>query len=305
MGESAHRYDEAHGTLWETAWVSSVLTLQGVTKRYRRGGPWVLSGADLSLEEGSLTAIVGANGSGKSTLLRVAAGVTSPSGGVARVPRKVGYVPERQAARCNFSGSDYVAHMGRIRGLSSDESARGGARLLRRLGVRPGPDVSWNELSKGNRQKVVLAQAFLGHLDSIVLDEPFSGLDDDARGVVTELIAEVRAAGTSILVCGNEPTAGVTQTYAVVEGRVEIAGPAPSPLGPEQLQRVELTQGGTGGGSAELTALTGVVRWETMPGGAGLVFDVLPAGCDRLIRTALDLGWSVRSVVPVTGKDGE
>ena len=161
--------------------MSTVLSLRAVTKRYWRRGPWVLSGADLSLEGGSLTSIEGANGSGKSTLLRIAAGVTSPSGGTAVVPSKVGYVPERQAGRCKFSGAEYLTHMGRIRGLDPDRARRTGAELLTRLGVRPGPEVSWNDLSKGNRQKVVVAQAFLGRLDAVILDEPYSGLDDEAR----------------------------------------------------------------------------------------------------------------------------
>ena len=201
--------------------MSAVLALRGVTKRYSWRSPWVLSGADLSLEEGSLTSIVGTNGAGKSTLLRIAAGVTSPSGGTAHVPRKVGYVPERQSARSKFSGTQYLAHMGRIRGLDPHLVTRRGTELLIRLGVRPGPEVPWNDLSKGNRQKVVLAQAFLGQLDIIVLDEPFSGLDREARVVLDELISEVRAQGTSVVVSSHDTAAGISQSYRLVDGRLD------------------------------------------------------------------------------------
>ena len=282
--------------------MSAVLALRGVTKRYSWRSPWVLSGADLSLEEGSLTSIVGTNGAGKSTLLRIAAGVTSPSGGTAHVPRKVGYVPERQSARSKFSGTQYLAHMGRIRGLDPHLVTRRGTELLIRLGVRPGPEVPWNDLSKGNRQKVVLAQAFLGQLDIIVLDEPFSGLDREARVVLDELISEVRAQGTSVVVSSHDTAAGISQSYRLVDGRLDEYTRAMSASRTGGLvRRVELVRRDQGESVGGLTQRADVVRWRTIFRGAGLELDVSSEGCDDLIREALDLGWSVRSVVPVRG----
>ena len=285
--------------------VSNTLHLEMVTKRYRRGGPWVLSGLDLALEEGSLTSVAGANGSGKSTLLRIAAGVSAPSGGVARVPRRVGYVPERQAARCNFSAAEYLSHMGRIRGLDADGVGRRGAELLMRLAVRPGPEVSWNKLSKGNRQKVVIAQAFLEPLDVIVLDEPFSGLDADAQAALNKLIAEVRAQGTSVLVSSHTAPADVTRAYRLVGGRLEVdARPTPLPGADRLVRRVELVRWADGGRAEGLTGRPAVVSWQSAAEGTRLILHVAPEGCDDLIRMALDLGWSVHSVVPI-GDDRE
>ena len=265
----------------------------------------MLSGADLSLEPGSLTSIVGSNGSGKSTLLRIAAGVSSPSGGAADVPNRVGFVPERQAARGKFTGAEYLAHMGRIRGLDFQEATAAGAELLLRLGVRPGPGVPWDQLSKGNRQKVVLAQAFLGPLDVIILDEPYSGLDDDARVALNDLISKVRAQGTSVMLSSHDVPPGVRQTYRIVEGRVERADLASPSTNKTYSRRVELLRNE---GEASPEALTGrseVLTWEIDPEGQGLVLEVLTAGCDELIKTALNLGWSVTSVVPIqtNGKD--
>jgi ABC-type lipoprotein export system ATPase subunit len=260
----------------------------------------VLSGADLSLREGSLTSIVGANGSGKSTVLRIAAGVTTPSGGAVRVPRRIGYVPERQAGRCGFSGAQYLTHMGLIRGLDPDGATRVGGELLTRLGVRPGPDVPWNELSQGNRQKVVLAQAFLGPLDAIVLDEPYNGLDEEARVVLTQLVREARAKGTTVLLSSHDTPADVGRTYRIVEGQLEEEMPGvPRSASGGLVRRVELAPEGAEQPHTRLTGRSDVVRWERKAEGGLLVLDVLPGGCDDLIRAALDLGWSVRSVLPI------
>lgn len=285
--------------------MSAVLALRGVTKKYQWRGPWVLSGADLSLEPGSLTSIVGSNGSGKSTLLRIAAGVSAPSGGVADVPSQVGFVPERQAGRGKFTGAEYLAHMGRIRGLDSQEATAGGAELLLRLGVRPGPGVPWDQLSKGNRQKVVLAQAFFGPLDAIILDEPYSGLDDDARLALNDLISEVRALGTSVILSSHDVPPGFRQTYRIVEGRVEPADSASPPTRKTHLRRVELLRNRGWASPEVLTGRTEVLRCEIDPKGLGLVLEVLPAGCDELIRAALDLGWSVVSIVPIQASGEE
>jgi ABC-type multidrug transport system ATPase subunit len=113
--------------------------------------------------------------------MRIAAGVTSPSGGTTSIPRRLGYVPERQAASGKFTGDEYLAHMGRIRGFDPASVQKRGGELLERLNLRPDPHAQWERLSKGNRQKVIIAQAFLGDFDGIVLDEPFSGLDGEAR----------------------------------------------------------------------------------------------------------------------------
>jgi ABC-2 type transport system ATP-binding protein len=286
--------------------VATVLELRGVTKRYGRWGPLVLSGADLSLEAGTLTSVAGINGSGKSTLLRIGAGVTCPSGGSVRVPRRVGYVPEKQAARSTFTGAEYLAHMGRIRGLPHREITSQGNELLERVGVLPGPHVPWNNLSKGNRQKVVLAQAFLGHLDVVVLDEPYSGLDRDAHHALDELVSEAQARGTSVLVSSHDVPSRVSRAFRLVDGRLEEDAPDGSPAGAHDARRrVELTRRDGRPSVDALTQRHGVSRWQFTHGGSGLVLDVSPRGCDDFLRAALDLGWSIGSVVPLDSASGE
>jgi ABC-type multidrug transport system ATPase subunit len=283
--------------------MATVLELRGVTKRYGRRSPFVLAGADLSLEAGTLTSIVGANGSGKSTLLRIGAGVSSASGGSVQVPRRVGYVPEKQAARSRFTGAEYLAHMGRIRGLPHSATTSRGNELLERLGVLPGPHVSWNNLSKGNRQKVVLAQAFLGQLDLIVLDEPSNGLDGASHHALAELVAEARASGTSVLMSSHDLPPSESRAYRLVDGRLDayaLVGSRGETDGSGR--RVELTRRGRRPSVEALTRRDGVMRWQLGPPGSELVLDVSTGESDDLIRCALDLGWSVRSVVPIDSR---
>lgn len=102
------------------------------------------------------------------------------------MPTPLAYVPEKLAARITFTGTDYLAHMGSIKGLDRAAIDARSRELFDRLDIRPGPEVAITSLSKGNRQKVVIVQAFLGPVGLLVLDEPFSGLDPTAhRGWTT------------------------------------------------------------------------------------------------------------------------
>ncbi len=280
-----------------------MVSLKGVTKRYVWRGPWIIRGADLTLAPGSRTLVVGSNGSGKSTLLRIAAGVTSPSGGTASIPRRVGYVPERQAAGGKFTGTEYLAHMGRIRGIDPATVRVTGGYLLERLGVRPGPHVQWENLSKGNRQKVVLAQAFLGHADAIILDEPSSGLDQEARGALVELTDEALDGGAAVLISSPETDPGrrCDFAYRLVNGNlVEDHAMTVQPQAGPSIKRIELRYRGGSGPIDPLCRLEGVMAWSADPEGERLILDVEEGVIGSVLRMALDQGWSVEFVGPDT-----
>jgi ABC-type multidrug transport system ATPase subunit len=283
--------------------VATGLSLNGVTKRYVWRGPWIIRGADLTLAPGSRTSVVGSNGSGKSTLLRIAAGVTSPSGGTASIPRCVGYVPERQAGGGKFTGAEYLAHMGRIRGIDPATVRARGGHLMERLGVRPGAHVHWDNLSKGNRQKVIVAQAFLGHSDAIILDEPTSGLDREARGALEELTDEALDSGAAVLTSSPETDLGrrCDFAYRLVNGSlVEDHAMTPQAQSGLRIKRIELRYGGGSGPLDPLCRLEGVLAWSTDPLVERLILDVEEGVIGSALRMALDQGWSVEFVGPNT-----
>jgi ABC-2 type transport system ATP-binding protein len=278
--------------------VGSPIALNAVTKRYSWRGPWVLDGVDLEAREGKLTAVVGANGSGKSTLLRIAAGLVSPSGGTVQVPAHVAYLPERQPARLKFSAAEYLANMGHVKGLGTRATIQKGAELLERLGLLPGADLPWEILSKGNRQKVLIAQAFLAPTTLTVLDEPYSGLDDAARGALDELIGETLAQEAAVLLSAHraEDLRQADQVHQLISGGlVEFRPAAGHAVTPRASKRIVLTTS-----QSRLPAPPGTfIEKETArPEWAGqrLVLTVAEEHVDDVLKAALSMGWSVASV---------
>lgn len=177
------------------------MRLTGVALRYARRGPWILRDVTLDLAPGRIVEFSGANGAGKSTLLRVVAGILRPRRGqVGGRPARVGYAPERFPADQPFTLATYLGFMARMRGLP--ESAV--RPWTERLGLTPLLDVPLPELSKGSAQKVGLVQALFPGPALLVLDEPFAGLDTETRTHLPGLLAELAAAGTTIVVSDHQ-----------------------------------------------------------------------------------------------------
>lgn len=203
------------------------LELQSVAKWYRRSRP-ILLDVHLAIRPGEVVAVLGGNGAGKSTLLRIAAGLSRPSAGrVTGGPRPIGYVPDRFAAQQHMSALGYLTHLGRIRGLGRSTAQRRAAQLLERLALAGGGRSALRTLSKGNTQKVALAQALLVPPRLLVLDEPWAGLDTAAGRVVGDLIADVATAGGAVLFTEHrtEPVAATaTVVLELADGRIHPGG---------------------------------------------------------------------------------
>ncbi|WNV88751.1 ABC transporter ATP-binding protein [Umezawaea sp. Da 62-37] len=250
-----------------------MIRLERVGKRYGRG-PWVLQDVDLTFEPGELTVIAGGNGSGKSTLLRIIAGVTSPSGGrVEGRPRSVGYLPERFPPGLRLSTTAYLRHMSAVRGTT-------GADVLDALGFRGDAEAPISTLSKGNTQKVAIAQAFLAE-DLLVLDEPWTGLDTGAGAVLAELVA---AADATVLVTDHRGTARALPgaREVVMQGPAAATGVAVELVGVSDLTTTVI---GDWDGVRVLSASDG-----------RLSLLVETAVSDRVLADALRMGCSVKSV---------
>lgn len=258
----------------------SAVTADAVRKRFSRRGRWVLDRVDLVLRPGTTTLVVGGNGSGKSTLLRILAGASEPTAGlVAGRPRAVGYVPERLPAQIRMTARQYVGHLARIRGMGADAAPRADE-LFGRLGLSPGPDIPITALSKGNRQKVSLAQAFVAPVGLLVLDEPFSGLDEPAAEALGELVAE---SGAAVVVSAHSPDGlDADSTYRLTGGRLAAHSRRPA-----QAMRVTLRL--LRPDAVSLDGLAGVIRLDADGGQVTVVTD----DADALLRDALSGGWSL------------
>ncbi|NGN69471.1 ABC transporter ATP-binding protein, partial [Streptomyces sp. A7024] len=181
------------------------MRLHGVGRRYGARSPWVLRGVDLSLAGGTLVRFEGANGSGKTTLLRVLAGLDAPSAGRVTGRPRTAYVPERFSGELPFTAEGYLVHIGRIHGLRGRVAkARAGA-WLERFGAAAHARTPMTELSKGSCQKVAVAQALLAEPELLVLDEAWTGLDQDARGELDRAVRERVAAGGTVAFVDHDP----------------------------------------------------------------------------------------------------
>ncbi|QJY45185.1 ATP-binding cassette domain-containing protein [Pseudonocardia broussonetiae] len=261
------------------------MRLEGVRKRYGRG-PEVLAGVDLDVVPGVPAVVLGANGAGKSTLLRIAAGCSVPTSGRVRDrPRRVGHlpadlpVPERTPVRT------WLAHLAAIRGSGRDGAEA--TALLERLGFTGGPDTPMGRLSTGNARKVGLAQALCGSPALLVLDEPWSGLDDSAAAALDAVLAGV---AVPLLVADHSGRAGGlagAARWSLSAGRL---APGPAPEAPRTVVVLRCP--------GDLAAVVARLPPSARCSGEGPVLTVrVPvAGGDALLAAALGAGCSVLSV---------
>jgi beta-exotoxin I transport system ATP-binding protein len=165
---------------------------------------------DLRVERGEVFGYLGPNGAGKSTTIRLLLGLIRPTGGGATVfgidtwrrsveaHEHVGYVPGDLRLADRLTGDEQLDSLARLRG-SGDRGFR--AELCDRLGVVL--DRPIRQLSKGNRQKLGIVQAFMHRPELLVLDEPTSGLDPLLQSEVRDLIRETAADGRSVFLSSH------------------------------------------------------------------------------------------------------
>ena len=208
--------------------------------RYARRAGWTLRAVDGTVEPGQTVVVLGRNGAGKSTLLQLAAGVLRPTRGAVRHrPAVVGWVPERFPADQPFTAGQYLRRMAEVRGQTDVRVVEG---WVERLLLAEHADTRLSDLSKGTAQKVGLAQALLVPPGLLVLDEPWEGLDSVARTLIPQIVAEVTAAGGSVLVSdhrGEIADLPDAAHWTIADGTMRMASAAP-PAGPADELVVEV-----------------------------------------------------------------
>ncbi|MEV5527552.1 ABC transporter ATP-binding protein [Streptomyces prunicolor] len=224
------------------------LQLNNVGRRYGIHGPWILRAVNLEVPPGTLTRIEGPNGTGKSTLLRLLARIDAPTEGKITGRPRTAYVPERFPQALPFTAETYLTHLGTVHGLSRAAAPRAAAEWLDRFGAAAYARTPMTRLSKGSSQKVAVAQALLAEPELLVLDEAWTGLDEDARVELERAVAERTAAGGAVVFVDHDPRrlAGVSDaTYTVTDGTLNLRTDKPtSPSGPQVSLDVQGPPGG-------------------------------------------------------------
>lgn len=159
----------------------------------------VLHGISFSTSSGKALGLLGRNGAGKTTTIRILMNVFNADKGEILVdgkkfnPKKyhVGYLPEERGLYPKKKVIEQITYLGTLRGLSKKEALSNAKKWLSRLGISEYEDKLLQTLSKGNQQKVQLAQTLVCCPDIIILDEPFSGLDPVNAQILKDVIKEL------------------------------------------------------------------------------------------------------------------
>lgn len=187
---------------------STLLSLRNVDKAIP--GKIVLDDVSLNIERGHILAVVGANGSGKSTMLKIVSALGRFDKGKRIAERdegalSIGYVPER-FPKLNFNAVEYLRGMGRMQDIPKVELEARIGQLMERFGLDPGDRRTMRNYSKGMLQKVNLIQALLSTPDLLLLDEPFSGLDQHAQEELIGFLRKLKRQGQAIVLTTHEPS---------------------------------------------------------------------------------------------------
>lgn len=173
------------------------LEIRDIYKSFK--GIEVLHGISFNIESGKALGLLGRNGAGKTTTIRIIMNLFDMDKGEILLdgkkfnPRKyqIGYLPEERGLYPKKKVLEQLVYLGQLRGLDKKTSRENSLYWLDRLGVEEYKDKKLETLSKGNQQKVQLAEAFLCNPEIVILDEPFSGLDPVNSHILKDIILEL------------------------------------------------------------------------------------------------------------------
>lgn len=174
-----------------------------------RGRRKVLDGVSCRLRAGTLTALIGHNGAGKSTIDQNHSGTdsTCPEGKVSVLgrapgsdPLSIGYLPENISFYEQMTMQAHLEYFADLKGVARSRVDE----LLEALGLSHVRRNRMNQCSKGQRQRLGLAQALLAQPKIMILDEPTVGLDPQASSWMYAQLAQLRSQGCTVIVCTHE-----------------------------------------------------------------------------------------------------
>jgi len=189
--------------------MTAMIEVTGLTKRYR--DRVAVQDLTFSVPEGEILGFLGPNGAGKSTTMRILTGYLPATSGTVKVAgydvfedpyevkRRIGYLPETPPLYPEMTVHGYLRFVASIKGVRRGQMATELERVAHATSVTEVMDRLIQNLSKGFRQRVGVAQALLGNPPVLILDEPTEGLDPSQRAEVRQLIKGLAGQHTVIL----------------------------------------------------------------------------------------------------------
>ncbi|MGM7670815.1 ABC transporter ATP-binding protein [Microbacterium sp. A93] len=259
--------------------MSAAIDISQLHKKF--GQHTALHSIDLRVAPGTVFGLIGPNGAGKTTTLRTLVDVIRPTSGEtmvlgedprtggAALRRRIGYVPGELRLDGRVTGHRLLAFYAEVSGPVAPGAAQ---ELAGRLGVDLSRPV--RTLSKGNKQKIGLIQAFMHRPELLILDEPTSGLDPLVQREFLQMVREARDAGQTVLLSSHvlseiqqiaDEVAVLSDGHIVAEGNV-----ASLRLGSIRRVRAGITTTDAAADRARLATLPGFVGLEISDANGGL-----------------------------------
>jgi len=266
----------------------------GLVKRY--GKTQALSGLDLTVTQGTVYGLLGPNGAGKTTAVRVLATLLKADGGQARVlghdvrneaaavRRMIGLTGQYAALDEYLTGRSNLVMIGELSRLTGKAARRRADELLEQFDLTEAGSRAVKTYSGGMRRRLDLAASLIGHPAVLFLDEPTTGLDPSARALMWDIVRQLVADGTTLLLTTQylDEADQLADRIAVIDGGKVIAEGTPADLKASiggQLLHITLAEG------SDATAAAAALRpFTTRP--------ITQSDASRLIN------------VPVTATDG-
>ena len=218
-----------------------MIEVEGLTKYY--GPTLAVSDVSFEVQKGEVLGFLGPNGAGKTTTMRVITGYIPPSAGKVRVAgfdvseqpleakKRIGYLPELPPVYPDMTVREYLAFVGRIKGVLRQDLKTRIEEVSKKCAVTGVMHRQIGKLSKGFRQRVGLAQALIHNPDVLSLDEPTAGLDPKQIIETRELIKNRAGQHTVVLSTHILPEAAKTcQRVVVISAGKVVAVGAPEEL---------------------------------------------------------------------------
>jgi len=184
----------------------SLIEADGLEKSF--GDEQALDGASLEIEEGEIVGVLGPNGAGKSTLMKILTGqmqrddgdvqvlMQDPEDNPAELREDLGVLPEREDPPSFLTGREFLNFCSDVRSEDFVEN-----KWINRLNLSAHLDKFTQDLSKGERQKLMIAQAFFHQPEIVFIDEPMINLDPFVQEEAKDVFREHRESGNTVFMC--------------------------------------------------------------------------------------------------------
>ena len=273
---------------------------EGLVKRY--GKTTALAGLDLTVPAGVVYGLLGPNGAGKTTAVRVLATLLRPDGGQARVfghdvqadaaavRRTIGLTGQYAALDEYLTGRSNLIMIGQLSRLSPRGARRRADELLDRFGLIEAGGRAVKTYSGGMRRRLDLAASLIGHPAVLFLDEPSTGLDPSARALMWDIVRELVADGTTLLLTTQylDEADQLAGRIAVIDGGRVIAEGTPAELKSSVGgQRILLTLADEADKTVAARALAPFSTGSISPNGRGRLMEIPVTAADGLATEVL------------------